>query len=173
MKNSKRESIALFFIDLYGTIDGKFSDYDLQVFAKLLKRLKEKNKSNYLFFDLLSTESPDIVNYYELALSKYFSDGLRVMEKLPNEEVTKETKITYALCYIEFLKKQFDIVAVYCADDSVMVQEMFSNALLYKEGIELHSIIPKDGDNNLNFINNEIEKCFIGQNSKYLSNYRC
>ena len=166
MKNSKRESIALFFIDLYGTIDGKFSDYDLQVFAKSLKRLKEKNKSNYLFFDLLSTESPAIVDYYEFALSKYFSDGLRVMEKFPNEEITKETKITYALCYIDLLKKQFDIDAVYCADDSVIVQEMLSNILLYKEGIELHSIIPKNGNNNLSFINNEIEWCFIGQNSK-------
>ena len=169
MKNSKKESITLFFVDLYGTIDGKLFDEDLQVFADLLKKLKEKNQSNYLYFDLLSTECPSVVECYEDIFSKYFNNDIRVMEKFPNANVTKESKITYALCYIDLLKKQYDIDAIYFADDSTVLQEIFGNILLYKEGLELHSIIPKKGDNNLAFINRKIEDCFIRHNSRYLS----
>jgi hypothetical protein len=50
-----------------------------------------------------------------------------------------------------------------------MLHKIFSDILLYKEGLELHSIIPKKEENNLNFINNEIEERFTEGNSKYLS----
>ena len=169
MENYNKESVTLFFVDIYGTIDGKFSDDDLQVFAKLLKKLKEENESNYLFFDLLSTENLMVVDYYEHALSKYFSDGVKIVERPLDAEVTRETKVAYALYYIERLKKQYDIDAVYYADDSAMLHKIFSDILLYKEGLELHSIIPKKEENNLNFINNEIEERFTNGNSKYLS----
>ena len=60
-----KESVTVFFCDIYGTIDGGFCDEDIQKFTKLLKKLKEKHHSDYLIFSMLSTEKPSIVAIYE------------------------------------------------------------------------------------------------------------
>ena len=43
----------------------------------------------------------------------------------------------------------------------MILQEMFSEILQHTEGISLNTIIPQKKENNLNFINEEIEKRFI------------
>ena len=52
---------------------------------------------------------------------------------------------------------------IYCADDILILQEMFSEILSHMEGLELQTIIPKKGNNNLAFINKKIESRFIGK----------
>lgn len=165
--NFKRKSVTLFFCDVYGTVDGGFSDDDLKKFASLLEELKEENKSDYLFFGMSSTERPDVVDSYESALSRYFSDDVKVIEKFQDAEAIREAKIACALFYIEHLKRQYDIDSIYCADDIVILQEMFSETLSHMEGLELQTIIPKKGNNNLAFINSEIESRFIKKKPSY------
>ncbi len=162
--NCKRKGVTMFFCDIYGTIDGGFSDGDLRKFASLLKKIKEENSSDYLLFGMLSTENSDIVDYYEKQLSKYFDSELIVMKKFPDAEALREAKISCALYYIKHVKKKYDINGIYCVDDLVILQDMFKVILKKVEGIDLNTVIPKKGQNNLKFINEEIEKRFINKN---------
>lgn len=65
-------------------------------------------------------------------------------------------------------KKNYNVNSVFCADDISLIHEMFSELLKEKESITLNSIIPQKGENNLNFINNELEKRFIKTKTKKL-----
>ena len=165
--NHKRESITIFFCDIYGTVDGGFTDDDIQKFANLLKELKEQNNSDYLFFGMSSTEKPEIVDIYEKQLSKYFDNNVVVLKKFHNTEALREAKISCALYFIKEIKKKYHIDGIYCADDIVILQEMFKETLKEMEGINLNTIIPKKGENNLAFINQEIEERFITKKFKH------
>ncbi len=161
-----KESVTVFFCDIYGTIDGGFCDEDIQKFTKLLKKLKEKHHSDYLIFSMLSTEKPSIVAIYEKEISKYFDENIILAKKNHNQEKLRESKVSCAIQYLHELKENFNIDSVYCADDTVILQEMFSETLQHTEGISLNTIIPQKKENNLNFINEEIEKRFIIKNFK-------
>ena len=89
-----------------------------------------------------------------------------IIPKYPNIDVIREAKTSRAMCYIEYLKKDFDIDDIFCVDDIVLIHEMFDSLLQAKEGLKLNSIIPKKGENNLMFINSELEKRFINNKLK-------
>ena len=165
-----KESVTVFFCDIYGTIDGNLCDDDIQRFTKLLKKLKEEHHSDYLIFSVLSTEKPSIIASYEKKLSKYFDDSIILAEKIHSQESLREAKVSCAISYLHSLKEKFKITSVYCADDTVVLQEMFCEILQHTEGIFLNTIIPQKGENNLNFINDEIEKRFITKNFKRKKN---
>lgn len=124
----------------------------------MLDKLRKRNNSDLLLFSISSTEQSNIVGYYEKKLSKYFNNNVMVMEKIEVDKKISDAKIASALLYIEYLQKEYEIVGVYCADDIVILQEMFANLLCKLFAIELIIIIPKHGENNLEFINKEIEK---------------
>jgi len=65
ISENRRKSITLFFCDIYGTVDGGFTEEECKKFAGLLEKLKEPNNSDYLLFGMLSTEHPDITEVYE------------------------------------------------------------------------------------------------------------
>lgn len=163
ISSEDKKSITVFFCDIYGTVDGGFSEKECKKFAKLLEKIKEQNNSKYLIFGMLSAERSDIVDSYEKRLSKYFDNNVLLMPKFPNTEALKEAKISCALYYIEQLKKKYIVNDVFYADDLFLLHEMFKEMLEEIEGISLNSIIPKKGENNLNFINSELEKRFIKQ----------
>ena len=163
ISSENKKNITMFFCDIYGTVDGGFTEEECRKFAKLLKKVKEQNDSDYLIFGMLSTEHSDIVDSYEKRLSKYFDNNVLTMPKFPNAEALKEAKISCALYYIEQLKKKYNINDVFFADDTDFLQEMFKEMLEKMEGISLNSIIHKKGENNLNFINSELEERFIKQ----------
>lgn len=165
-RDNNKKSVTIFFCDICGTVDGGFTLEDCYRFAELLKKLKEKNGSDYLFFGMSSTEHPDVVDYYEKCLSRYFSDDILLMEKIQNAEALREAKISCALLYIQNLQKYYDIKGVYCADDIEILQELFKNLLKDILDIDLNIIVPKSGENNLEFINKEIEERFIKESSK-------
>lgn len=156
-----KKSITIFFCDVYGTVDGDFSNEDCKKFANNLKQLKDKNNTDYLFFSMSSTEHPEVVNDYEKSFSKYFDEDIIVMKSTHNLEAIREAKISCALLYFQNLAKEYNINAVYCADDIELLQELFTHLLKDIMGIELNTIIPKRDENRLSFINDEIEKRFI------------
>lgn len=162
---NKKPSITLFFCDIYGTVDGGCSEEECQRFAKILKELKEKNNSDLLLFGMLSTEHPDIAKTYEQKISKYFESSIVVIDKHEDAEALREAKVSCALVYIEHLKQHYDINSVFCDDDVVFIQEVFSELLMSKDGITLNSIIPRKGENNLTFINSELENKYIKTDS--------
>lgn len=168
INGNRRKSITLFFCDIYGTVDGGFTEEECKKFAGLLEKIKEHNNSDYLLFGMLSTEHPDITEVYEKKLSKYFDNDVLLMTKFQDVEALREAKISCALYYINYLKKNYNINSVFCADDISLIHEMFSELLKEKESITLNSIIPQKGENNLNFINNELEKRFIKTKTKKL-----
>lgn len=168
LKKNNRKSITLFFCDIYGTIDGGFSEEDCKNFAILLEKLKEHNNSDYLLFGMLSTEHPDVAEVYERKISKYFDNDVLLITKFQDVEALREAKISCALYYINYLKKIYDVDSVFCADDIALIHDMFSELLKEKESITLNSIIPSKGENNLNFINKELEKRFIKRKVKKL-----
>lgn len=163
--NSKK-SVTIFFCDVYGTVDGGFTLEDCHKFAELLKKLKEENESDYLFFGMSSTEHPDVVDYYEKCLSRYFDDDILLMDKIHNVEALREAKISCALLYIQNLQKDYDVKGVYCADDIEILQELFKNLLKEILDIDLNIIVPKNGENTLDFINKEIEEKYINGNTR-------
>ena len=65
ISENRRKSITLFFCDIYGTVDGGFTEEECKKFAGLLEKIKEHNNSDYLLFGMLSTEHPDITEVYE------------------------------------------------------------------------------------------------------------
>lgn len=156
-----KKSITIFFCDVYGTVDGDFSNEDCKKFANNLKQLKDKNNTDYLFFSMSSTEHPEVVNDYEKSFSKYFDEDIIVMKSTHNLEAIREAKISCALLYFQNLAKEYNINAVYSADDIELLQELFTHLLKDIMGIELNTIIPKRDENRLSFINDEIEKRFI------------
>lgn len=156
-----KKSITIFFCDVYGTVDGGYNDEDCKEFAYLLKQLKDKNNSDYLFFSMFSTEHPEVVNDYEQTFSKYFDEDIIVKKSTHNLEAIREAKISCALLFLQNLSKEYNINAVYCADDIELLQELFTHLLKDIMGIELNTIIPKKDENRLSFINGEIEKRFI------------
>lgn len=133
----------------------------------MLDRLRKINNSDLLLFSISSTEQSNIVSYYEKKLSKYFNNNVMVMEKIEVDKTINDAKIANALLHIEYLQKEYEVAGVYCADDIVILQEMFANLLCKLFGIELITIIPKHRENNLEFINKEIEKRFINNKIKY------
>lgn len=159
--NINKKSITIFFCDVYGTVDGTFTDDDCKLFAELLKKLKDKNNSDYLFFSMSSTEHPEVVSYYEKFFSKYFSEDIIVKKNTHDVEAIREAKISCALLYLQNLTKEYNIDAVYCADDIELLQELFTHLLGDVMGIHLNTIIPKKDENRLEFINQEIERRFI------------
>lgn len=159
--NVNKKSITIFFCDVYGTIDGTFTDDDCKLFAELLKKLKLKNNSDYLFFSMSSTEHPEVVSYYEKFFSKYFSEDIIVKKNTHDVEAIREAKISCALLYLQNLTKEYNIDAVYCADDIELLQELFAHLLKDILGIELNTITPRRDENKLSFINDEIERKFI------------
>lgn len=88
------------------------------------------------------------------------------MDKIHNAEALREAKISCALLYIQNLQKDYNVKGVYCADDIEILQELFKNLLKDILEIDLNVIVPKNGENNLEFINKEIEKRFIKESSK-------
>lgn len=167
LSNDNKQKVTVFFCDIFGTIDGGCSDIECQKFADLLDKLRKINNSDLLLFGMSSSEIPHVVSHYEKKLSKYFNDNVKVMEKLDDDETISEAKISSALLYIDYLQKKYELVNIYCADDIVMLQDMFADLLYDIFGIELITIIPKHGENNLEFINKEIEKRFINNKIKY------
>mgnify|MGYP004504240309 CR=1 FL=1 len=162
---TKRQSITIFFCDVYGTIDGGCSEEECKRFAELLEELKEKDNSDLLLFGMLSTEHPDVAKTYEQKISKYFANGIVVIDKHEDAEVLREAKVSCAIYYIDYLKQYYDINSVFCADDVIFIQEMFSDLLKSREGITLNSIIPGKEENNLTFINSELENKYIRTDS--------
>ncbi len=160
-KSEQRKTITLFFCDIYGTVDGNFTEEETVKFAGLLEELRRQNNSDYLVFSILSSELPVVVNSYKKHLSKYFSDSVIVMPEFLELEKVREEKIAYALCCVEQLKKVYDIDTIIYADDIVFLHEMLGELLSEKEDILINSIVPGYGENNLNFINNELERKII------------
>ena len=159
--NDEKKHVTIFFCDVYGTVDGNFNDDDCKKFASLLKQLKDKNNSDYLFFSMSSTEHPEVVDYYEKSFSKYFSNDIIAMKNMHDVEAIREAKISCALLYIQNLEKQYNVDAIYCADDIELLQELFTHLLKEIMGMDLNTIIPKRDENRLEFINQEIERKFI------------
>lgn len=167
LSNEKIIRVTVFFCDIIGTIDGDINDEECKKFADLLDKLRKINNSDLLLFSISSTEQSNIVSYYEKKLSKYFNNNVMVMEKIEVDKTISDAKIANALLYIEYLQKEYEVAGVYCADDIAILQEMFANLLCKLFGIELITIITKHGENNLEFINKEIEKRFINNKIKY------
>lgn len=88
------------------------------------------------------------------------------MNKIYTNEESHAAKLSCAMDCLQNLQKEYNIDEVYCADDIDFLQEIFRNILKETMGINLNVIIPKYGENNLKFINEEIENGFIKTNIK-------
>lgn len=163
----KKENLTLFFCDIFGTIDGGFTEEECLKFADLLDKIRNKNNSDYLYFGMASTEYIDIVNEYEKRLSKYFGEKIILVPKDIEFEVLREIKAAYALKHINKLLKDFVIKEVYFADDSKINHDMF-RVLLEEYGIKLNSIMPSSGENYLSYIINELESKYLNNETKSL-----
>lgn len=157
---NKKEDLTLFFCDIYGTIDGGFTEKECIRFSELLEELRLKHGSDYLFFGMASTEHSDVVDMYESRLSRYFKDRIVLIPKDVESEVLREIKTSYTLHHINKLLKTFNINEIYFADDSQFNHDMFE-VLLGDYKIKLNSIVPKRGENYLSFINNELESKYL------------
>lgn len=163
----KKENLTLFFCDIFGTIDGGFTEEECLRFAGLLDKIRIKNNSDYLYFGMASTEHIDVVNEYEKRLSKYFTERIVLVPKDIEFEVLREIKAAYALKHINKLLKDFDIKEVYFADDSKINHDMF-RVLLEEYGIKLNSIMPSSGENYLSYIISELESKYLNNETKSL-----
>ena len=157
---NKKEDLTLFFCDIYGTIDGGFTEIECIKFSELLEELRLKHGSDYLFFGMASTEHSDVVDNYERKLSKYFGERIVLIPKDVESEVLREIKTSYTLHHINKLLKTFNINEIYFADDSQFNHDMFE-VLLADYKIKVNSIVPKRGENYLSFINNELESKYL------------
>lgn len=62
---------------------------------------------------MLSTEHPDIAEVYEKKLSKYFDNDVLLMTKFQDVEALREAKISCALYYIDYLKKNYNVIVYF------------------------------------------------------------
>lgn len=157
----EKKRITIFFCDLHGTIDGGYSEEDIQKFSELLEIIKNNDGSDYLFFKIASTEQLDIVDSYDQNISKYFKENVLVLPKIPEAEAQRERKTSLLLHYINQLKMNYIINSVYFVDDSSLLHEIFKDLLELTTGLELNSIIPEKGENKLEFINEHLETKYI------------
>lgn len=168
--SSEKKKITLFFCDVYGTIDGGFTNFDCYNFAKLLERIKEQNNSDYLFFSMLSSEVPQVVTSYGEQLSKYFDNNVLLIPNFEEADDLRQVKVSCALYRVELLKKKYNINSVFLADDMSLLHEMLGEILNEIEGIPLNSIIPSKGENKLSFINDILTRKISEEEIK--KNYR-
>ena len=161
----KKEVLTLFFCDVYGTIDGGFTESECMEFASLLEQIRILKGSDYLYFGMASTEEQTVVDFYEKRLSKYFTDRILLVPKDDEIEVLREIKNSYTLKHIEKLLKTYDINEVFFADDSKFNHELFE-LLLSQKGIKLNSIIPGENQNYLKYINEQLESEYLLENNK-------
>ena len=164
--NANKKTITLFFCDVYGTIDGGFTDEDIIRFANLLDQVRRYDNSDYVVFKMLSSELPKIVDSYEKEISKHFNKNILVLPKFIELEKIREEKVAYAIQYVDELKKFYIINSVFYADDIKLLHEILNELLIEIDHIILNSIIPGNGENNLNFINGELEKAFTKRKTK-------
>ena len=162
---NQKEKITLFFCDIYGTIDGGFTTEDSIRFASLLEQIRIKKESDYIFFGMASTEHQQIVDEYEEKLSEYFNNKIILVPKVDEIEVLREIKSAYTLKHIEKLLKTYEINEVFLIDDTKFNHDIFET-LLMEYGIKLNSIVPKENENYLRFINEQLEKEFLLDNNK-------
>ena len=167
MESLEKKSITIVFCDIFGTIDGGIDDSESKRFAELLEYIRIKNKSDYVYFAIASTEDKETVEYYENEITKYFDKSTIIIPKVLEIESKRDVKAISSYNYIEHLRKDFDIHSVYYIDDVELLHFMLSGLLELNEEIKdtipVHSIIPKHGENSLKYINDYLEKHHVNE----------
>ena len=144
-------NISVVFCDIYGCIDGEVNEYELIRFSNLLESIRLKDKSDYIFFKISSTESNEVIENYLNLFKKYFNEFV-IIPEISYLEDLKDKKVTYSYNYIKHLNKEYNINNIYYIDDTKLIHYMLG--LLIDKPI--NSIIPTK--NTLNCVNNNLQE---------------
>lgn len=130
-----RETATIFFCDISGTIQGrgKNEEKDYEMFNNLILKIKEQNKSDHLFFSLVSSDDLESVQCQIEYLSKFFSKSISIQKQFfdqgyfeGNQVVTRIFgKCDQMIYYLNKISSRYSIDKIIFADDLEFFHEMF------------------------------------------------
>ena len=137
--------ITLFFCDINNTFLGskKNNEEDIKKFIINLKNIKDKNKSQDLFFIFASEETPEEIKKIESYFSSFIIDSsLEIIKNIGKDDL-KTMNIIYIIKEMHY---KYYIDEVYFADDCDIYHEILKELLLTNNiDIKINSIITKYG----------------------------
>lgn len=153
----------LFFYDINGTLNGSLENTkeDYLEFNKILNSISEINENCTIIFSLISTEKEIIVKEYLDILKEYLNSNIYFYKQFCEEGYILNDKCikgefgkSYQIVkYVEELKKTFDIINIYYADDTLFYHHLLNEyANIYNLCDNITNIIP-DGHLGLKEVN--------------------
>ena len=160
-----KKDATVFFCDICGTIDGKNELEDYEEFVKNLERIGQENGSDEVLFLFASTEDKSIKQEYAKKFNLFFNDYVNfptIPEEIEIELESSGAKNQYFNRVLDRLCDEYNFKEIILADDSEFNHLSFSFAaedFLTDDG-KYTSIVTGEGNNNLKFINSELEEKF-------------
>ncbi len=147
----EKEHVTLIVSDVYGTFTSFQNEEDrrvlLEEFYENLMKIGEYNKSNKIFFSLISTETKEYVD----SLNDFNSENI-INDKNFCEENAVRAKVISD--YVNELKKQYEVDEVWYFDDGSMNVRLY-NVLFPKLQSEMKTTVIKP-ENGLASVNEGI-----------------